>query len=240
MMPDQTTRRALSRTAGFTGRRILREDIRDQLIGEILSGQLAPGDRIVETRIARQFGVSQAPVREALRDLEMFGFIVSAPFKGALVRKITVNELVQVYPVRAVIEGLAARDATLRLDEKGFQHLEQLLVTLCEDAERGEARATVEGDFAFHLAIVEASGNWLLKQFWERMQLATTTFITVLQSHRSLVEIAGRHTLVLDALRARDPDVAERVMRQHIEEPGQWIREAAEARASQPPVTQPE
>ena len=74
-------------------RRVLRDEIRDQLIEEILNGRLAPGERIVEMRIAQQFGVSQAPVREALRDLDLLGFVVSSPFRGAIVRQISVEEL---------------------------------------------------------------------------------------------------------------------------------------------------
>lgn len=192
----------------------------------ILSGRLAPGDRIVETRVARQFGVSQAPVREALRDLELFGFIVSSPFRGAIVREISVEELAQIYPIRAVLEGLAARDAAIRITDAGVKRLERLLATLRRAASRGDRRAAVDADFAFHLAIVEASGNGLLKQFWERMRLATTTFLTVSKSEHSLGEIADRHTPVLDALRARDAGAAEAAMRRHIEEPGHWIQEA--------------
>ena len=73
-------------------RRVLREEVRDQLIKAILDGHLAPGDRIVEMRIAQQFGVSQTPVREALRDLELFGFIASSPFKGATVRQMSTED----------------------------------------------------------------------------------------------------------------------------------------------------
>jgi DNA-binding GntR family transcriptional regulator len=212
----------------FPERRVLREDIRDQLIEEILSGRLAPGDRLVETRIAQQYGVSQAPVREALRDLEMVGFIVSSPFRGAIVRQISVEDLVQIYPIRAVLEGLAAHDAATRIDAAGIRRLENLLVTMKTAAARGDSRAAVSADFAFHLAIVEASGNWLLKQFWERMRLATTTFLTVSKTHRSLDEIADRHTPVLEALRAHSAVDAERAMRRHIEEPGHWLRAAME------------
>jgi DNA-binding GntR family transcriptional regulator len=219
-------------------RRVLREDIRDELIDSILGGRLAPGDRIVETRVAQQFGVSQAPVREALRDLELFGFIVSSPFRGAIVRHITVEELVQIYPIRAVLEGLAARDAAARIDEAGLKRLERVLTTLRKAAARGDRRAAVDADFAFHLAIVEASGNGLLRQFWERMRLATTTFLTVSKARHSLDEIADRHTPVLEALRARDPAAAEAAMRRHIEEPGHWLHEAmrdAEAQAGATP-----
>jgi DNA-binding GntR family transcriptional regulator len=207
---------------------VLREDIRDELIDEILNGRLAPGDRIVETRIAQRFGVSQAPVREALRDLELFGFVVSVPFRGAIVRKVSVEDLVQIYPIRAVLEGLAAHDAATRIKPAGLKRLDRLLRAMRGAAARGDTRAEVDADFKFHLTIVEASGNWLLKQFWERMRLATTTFLTVSKSHRSLHEIADRHAAVIEALRAHDPAAAEQAMRRHIEEPGHWLRAALE------------
>lgn len=200
---------------------------------EILSGRRAPGDRLVETRIAQEYGVSQAPVREALRDLEMFGFIVSSPFRGAMVRQSSTDDLLHIYPIRAVLEGLAARDAATRMDAATLKKLEKQLQVMRRAAARGDSRAAVEADFAFHLIIVEASGNWLLKQFWERMRLATTTFLTVSKSHHSLSEIVERHTPVLDALRAGDPEEAERAMRRHIEEPGIWLRTAIDE--DQPP-----
>jgi DNA-binding GntR family transcriptional regulator len=214
-------------------RRVLREEIRDQLIADILNDRLAPGDRIVETRIAQRFGVSQAPVREALRDLELFGFIVSSPFRGAIVRQISVEDLVQLYPIRAVLEGLAARVAVARIGDADLKKLEKLIVTMRRTASRGDNRAAVEADFAFHLIIVEASGNRLLKQIWERMALATTTFLTISKSHRSLSVIAERHVLVLEALRARDPNAAEAAMRAHIDEPGEWLRAAMEEEQAQ-------
>jgi DNA-binding GntR family transcriptional regulator len=207
-----------------TERRVLREEIRDHLIEDILNGRLAPHDRIVETRVAERFGVSQAPVREALRDLELLGFVVSSPFRGALVRQTSIEDLVQLYPIRAVLEGLAAREAASRISNSQLKQLRKLLATMRMAAARGDKGAQVAADFSFHLTIVEASGNWLLKQIWERMRLATTTFLTVSKSHRSLDEIAQRHELVIQALEARDAAVAERAMRSHIEEPGMWIR----------------
>ena len=174
-------------------RRVLRDEIRDQLIEQILNGKLAPGERIVEMRIAQQFGVSQAPVREALRDLDLLGFVVSSPFRGAIVRQISVEELVQLYPIRAVLEGLAARHAASRIDPATLKKLEGLLATMRTAAARGDHRRAVEADFAFHLTIVEASGNRLLQQIWDRMRLATTTFLTVSKSHHSLREIVERH-----------------------------------------------
>ena len=213
-------------------RRVLRDEIRDQLIEQILNGRLAPGERIVEMRIAQQFGVSQAPVREALRDLDLLGFVASSPFRGAIVRQISVEELVQLYPIRAVLEGLAARHAALRMNAATLKKLEGLLTTMRTAAALGDHRRAVEADFAFHLTIVKASENRLLQQIWDRMRLATTTFLTVSKSHHSLREIVERHAAVVDALRTHDPDAAERALRLHIEEPGQWLRAALEQDAA--------
>jgi DNA-binding GntR family transcriptional regulator len=207
-------------------RRVLREEIRDQLIDDILNGRLAPGDRIIEARVAEEFAVSQAPVREALRDLDVLGFVESSPFRGAVVRQISAEELLQLYPIRAVLEGLAAREAAIRIRPAALRKLQKLLETMRSVAAEGDERRAVQTDFAFHLTIVEASENRLLQQIWDRMRLATTTFLTVSKSHHSLGEIAERHAAVLDALRAHDPSAAEHAMRRHIEEPGEWMRTA--------------
>ena len=207
-------------------RRVLRDEVRDQLIKAILDGDLAPGDRIVETRIAQQFGVSQTPVREALRDLELFGFIASSPFKGATVRRMSTEDHLLLYPIRAVLEGLAARYAATRISETAMRRLDTLMTRMQTAAERGDERAQISADFQFHRTIMEASGNWLLLQSWERMQLATTTFLTITRSRHSLRDIASRHAVLIEVLAARDPERAEQEMRRHIEEPGEWLQVA--------------
>jgi len=90
-------------------RTVLREQVKDVLLQRIVSGELEPGDRLVETRIAQELGTSQAPVREALRDLELLRLVESEPFRGSRVRGFGEKELVEVYPVRASLEELAAR-----------------------------------------------------------------------------------------------------------------------------------
>src|SRR5687767_12419783 len=90
---------------------MLRDQIRDALVERIISGAYGPGERIVEIRVAQEFGVSQAPVREALRELELLRLVVSEPFRGARVREVTAEELAEIYPVRAALEEVAARGA---------------------------------------------------------------------------------------------------------------------------------
>src|SRR4051794_41901416 len=102
---------------------MLRDQIKDAIVERILDGVYGPGERIVEIRVAQEFGVSQAPVREALRELELLRLVVSEPFRGARVREVTAEELAEIYPVRAALEEVAARGAAERMggDVAGVQ-----------------------------------------------------------------------------------------------------------------------
>ena len=206
------------------GRRVFREEIRERLIEDILGGKLAPGERLVETRLAQQFGVSQGPVREALRDLELFGFVTSTSFRGTQVRQISTQDLLEIYPIRAALEGVAAHAAASRIDEATLTKLADFIDVMREAANHDDHRTVVEADGAFHRAIVEASGNRMLEHVWQTLRLSITTCVTHSVTHRSLHVIAERHVLLLDALRARDPERAEAAMRRHIEEASEWIR----------------
>lgn len=229
-------------------RLVFREEIRERVIDEILSGRLAPGTRIVETQLAKQFGVSQAPVREALRDLALFGFVVCSPFRSTYVREISTEDLLKSYPVRAALESVAAREAAASIDDETLARLEGHIAAMRRAAEVNDHRAHVDADYAFHHTIIKAAGNAMLEHVWQSMRLATTTLVThsmIQMTHRSMFEIGERHVAVLDALRSRDPHVAEEAMRRHIEEPGEWIRqavlqekqkaEAARAAGAEPP-----
>lgn len=217
----------MSRNRPPLERRVFREEIREKLIEDILSGRLAPGARIVETRIAQQLGVSQGPVREALRDLELLGFVVSSPFRGTQVRQISTDDLLEIYPIRAALEGVAARAAALRMDENTFAQLEEMLSAMRTAAAQDDVHAQATADAGFHYIIIKASGNRMLEHAWQSMRLSITTCVTYAMTHRSLHEITERHVPLLDALRSRDPSRAEAEIRRHIEEPGDWIRQAA-------------
>jgi DNA-binding GntR family transcriptional regulator len=108
----------------------LREQIKGVILQRILDGEYPSGARIVETRIAQELGVSQAPVREALRDLEQLGCIVHEPFRGCSVRAFSADELLEAFPVRAALEALAARLAADRITEPELLRLAELLETM--------------------------------------------------------------------------------------------------------------
>ena len=211
------------------GRRVFREDVKEYLIDAILTGKLAAGERIIETQVANALGVSQGPVREALRDLELLGFVDSMPFRGAQVRHVSFAEILQIYPIRAAVEGVVAHAAASQIDAALLIELRERYAQMRDAAAKGDDHAHVEADIAFHRAIVYASGNRLLRQFWDSMQLATTTVMSLILTHRDLHELCVRHEPILAALEARDPVAAEQAARWHIEELREWILEAEAA-----------
>ena len=97
-------------------RTTLRDQIKDRLVQRILDGTYGPGDRIVESQVATEFGTSQAPVREALRELEAMRFVETQPHRGARVREVTTEELGQIYPVRAALEEVAGKEMRAHIE----------------------------------------------------------------------------------------------------------------------------
>src|SRR5262245_32363738 len=195
---------------------VLREQVKDILLHRIASGDLKPGERLVETRIAAELGTSQAPVREALRDLELLRLVESEPFRGARVREFGDSELIEVYPVRAVLEELAAREAATRLDgDVGV--LEREVEAMRAAARRGDVNALARHDIAFHRLMVEAAGNTILEQTWKSLGVEGRITISLYGTYVEPEEAAELHVPILEAIRSGKPGVAGRAARKHVE-----------------------
>jgi DNA-binding GntR family transcriptional regulator len=201
-------------------RPVLRDQVKEILLERILSGHYEPGDRLVETRIAKELGTSQAPVREALRELELLRFVESAPFRGSWVREVSEEELGEIYPVRAAIEEVAARAAAVRLDGE-VAALEAEIEAMRNAA---DLHAQVEHDVRFHRLIVEASGNRTLSEVWGSLRVEARTVITAVKTGIDRKEIAEMHVPIVEALRQRDPERAGRAVREHVERFGELLR----------------
>jgi DNA-binding GntR family transcriptional regulator len=203
------------------GRTVLREQVKKLLLERILDHHYAPGERLVETRIAAELGVSQAPVREALRELESLRFVESAPFRGTWVREISDEELVEVYPIRAALEEVAARAAAERMrgDVKALEREVRAM------AKAADVREQVEHDVRFHALIVDASGNTRLGEMWRSLQIEARTMITALRTGLDAKTIAARHEPIVEALRRQDANAAGREIRRHVEEFGRMLIE---------------
>ena len=213
--------------APFT-RSNLREQIKDVILQRIVAGEYAPGARLIETRIAQELGVSQAPVREALRDLEQLGCIVHEPFRGCSVRAFSAQELLEAFPVRATLEALAARLAAERITEDELLHLADLLETMRAAARRGDAHDQSQANASFHATIVRAARNATLERQWSFLEPFSRTYISVSQPGLDLLALSERHVPILEALRARDPDAAAAAMHSHLMDAAELLRPMAE------------
>ena len=171
------------------------------LLQRIASGELEPGERLVETRIAQELGTSQAPVREALRDLELLRLVESEPFRGSRVRVFDEEEMIEVYPVRASLEELAARLAAEKLDGD-VSALEVEFEAMREAVRRDDTNALAQHDIAFHRLIVEAAGNSVLEQCWKSLGVESRITISLYGTYMDPEQAAERHVKLLDAIRA--------------------------------------
>jgi DNA-binding GntR family transcriptional regulator len=216
-------------------RAMLRDQIKDVLLQRILDGHYSPGQRIVEIRVAEEFGVSQAPVREALRELEILRLVVSEPFRGARVRDVGPDEIAEAYPVRAALEELAARFAAPALAGRAAPlaaEIDGMRAAAADD----DLHRFVRHDVAFHRVFVDASANRTLIQVWESLHVDLRTRVTLVQHVAELADVAESHVAIMDALAAGDADRAGTLVREHIEGFGRaFVERTAGAGAAEEP-----
>ncbi len=197
-------------------RTVLRDQIREILLKRILSGEYAPGDRLVEMQLAKEFGTSQSPVREALRELELLRFVESEAYKGTRIRAVSPEEIAEIYPVRAALEDLAAREAAVKMRGE-VSELEGEFEEMVRSANEGDLPEIAQHDVRFHELIVEAAGNAILLDTWRSLRVEARTVITVLKADVDLIEIAEMHRPLLDALADGSPEEAGKALRWHFE-----------------------
>lgn len=195
-------------------RQSLREQVRDALLRDIISGACKPGERLVEMKIARDLGTSQAPVREALRELDALGFVVSGLNRGTFVADLWKRGLDEIYAVRGGLEELATRLATPLL-AGDISALQVEVAAMRRAATTGEVDDLVKHSYRFHRAIIEASGNQLLLSVWQGLHIETRTTITMMAPGLDLMEVATSHQPIVDAIASCDIERACAVTREH-------------------------
>jgi DNA-binding GntR family transcriptional regulator len=198
-------------------RSVLSEQVKGRLLQAILDGRYPPGARIVETRVAKEFGTSQAPVREALRDLEALGVVETAHFKGARVRQPSMEELSEAFDVRAILEGHGARLALASITEAHLRQLSDYLDAMRKAARAGDPYAEAMADASFHGIIMQLSGNATLERVWRTLEPFLRTYITIVSPGVDRQAVADRHEPIIDAFRKGDGDLLEEAFRRHFE-----------------------
>ena len=194
----------------------LRQRLKEALLRRILGGHYHPGERLVELRIAEEFGTSQGPVREALRELEATGLVINLPRRGTYVAEVMSDGLREIYTVRGALEEQATRIVTAN-GSSDLELLQREVDDMRAAALADDTHGVVEHSVKFHRTIMEAAGNRLLLNIWQSLQIETRSTITLLVEGLDLVEIADSHQPIVDAVRSGDAECAARVAREHQE-----------------------
>ncbi|USD66487.1 GntR family transcriptional regulator [Vibrio sp. SCSIO 43136] len=196
------------------------ENLTGYLIEAIVEGQIPAGSKISEPELAKRFSVSRGPLREAMMRLEGLGLIERIPHVGARVITISSEHLVELYSVREALEGMAARLAATNITDAELTSLEKLLNKHSShiDEVEGKSYFHQHGDFDFHYRIIKASRNSKLVSLLcdELYQLLRMYRYQSPRSHSRPNEALDEHKQILKAIRNKDAELAEMLMRRHI------------------------
>ncbi|NJC82812.1 GntR family transcriptional regulator [Planosporangium mesophilum] len=190
------------------------EKVKQAVLERVINGTYPPGTRLVELQLAREFGVSQGPVREALRELVATRLVENSPRRGTFVRAASQEDLAEVYLVRMALEETAGRYAmeTLHADPSP---LRQALERMRTAADAGDVREFARGSVAFHRAVIVATGNRLLLEIWDSLLLEVRTIATVVRGHVDLHAAAESHVPIVEAFGRGDSEECARLLGDH-------------------------
>jgi len=193
------------------------EQITEFLTNAIIEGRLENGQRLVENELQRRFGISRAPIRESFRILEKKGLVNIIPRKGTFVRKITQKDIEENFPIRACLEGLAARLATSNMESKDIKGMELALSRMTEEAKNNNFKSYFKYHNEYHEIFINASRNDTLIEIIENLRRQAVWFRFSYLWHQENFEYAIRvHREILDLFIKKDAERVEALVKEHI------------------------
>ena len=191
---------------------------------QIISGEMAPGSRLIELNIAADFGVSRTPVREALKRLAAENLVLADPARGMIVHAPDTGEIEDVFIVREALDGLAARLAAHRITPSELARL-RLIVDTMREAIKGERREQILiSNQRFHDVIYSAAGNPMLARVASDLRDFVRRFTTLPFASPDRVEhVLSEHEQILAALEAHDPEAAQRASNAHLDAAREYL-----------------
>lgn len=206
------------------GGELLSATVKRLVLDRIVTGHYRPGARIVEFQLAKELGLSQSPVREALRELAAVGIVTIHPRRGARVRMPTAKELADVSVVRAEVDALAARLGAGRMPEDTLSALEALIEEMLACLAAEDFAGVTDADVRFHELIADASENHAVERAFEQLAPFSRTFITLTLPGVDVRDIVLQHRPILEALRAHDAERAAEAARHHQQAVAELLR----------------
>lgn len=213
----------------------LYEQVAERLRKRIYQQELAAGAAIDEKALCQTFGISRTPMREALKVLAAEGLVELVPRRGCFVRALDLDELRELFPVMAVLEGLCAREALGNTDEQTLAELETMHTGLEQHAAEGDIDAYYEDNFRFHQRLQELSGNrWLQRVVTDLRKILRLARHTQLMVEGRLQHSLEEHRRVMEAFRQRDADGVEQAMKDHLTAQLEALERREEEEPSEP------
>jgi DNA-binding GntR family transcriptional regulator len=205
----------LGRNGNPESRSLLKQNLAMQIREEILLGRIVPGEKIIEGRWARHFGVAQVSIREAINILTTEGFVTKGHGRSARVLKLKESDIIHIYQVRGVLEGLAARIITER--RLPLEDMESALADIQHAVRTNDPLKVVDCIQVFHLCLLEKAGNSFLFESGRRLIVPLLAFTRMRVQAKNLdaapwVPQVPNHQRILDALRMGDPHLAEQIV----------------------------
>jgi DNA-binding GntR family transcriptional regulator len=186
----------------------------------IISGRFEPGDRLIESALSAEFGTSRGPIREALRQLENEGLVMSFPYRGAVVLGVSDEEVQEVLiPIRLTLERYSFARALERMTDDDFAELGKQIWLMEEAGKASDLIKLVEADLAFHEIVIVASGQLHTVQLWRTIWPRIRAYFYRYERGRSFEETVKEHRILLEALQTRDPEIALAQLEKHIDVP---------------------
>ncbi|BEU87964.1 GntR family transcriptional regulator [Selenomonas sp. TAMA-11512] len=207
----------------------LREVVADALREAIRKGILEPGERLMEINLAEELGVSRTPVREAIRKLELEGFVVMMPRRGTYVSEISIRDINEVFEIRTSLETLSSGLAAERITAEELETLQRLLVEIGRYIDEGDMEKIVETDMRFHDLLYQASRNSRLVGVINNLREQLTRFRTTSMSYPGrLKETLKEHRAMVEAIAQGNVKDAQKAAKTHMEKSEQTLLNSME------------
>ena len=193
----------------------IRDRIRWTLLKRISEGVYRPGERLKEMKLAQEFDVSQAPVREAFRELETLGIVVSRRYHGTHVREISSKENREIYELRGYLEEIAAQLIPPNKLKEALPSIEALQASMKAAAQTGDMDGFARANTQFHRAILSAASNQTLLKVWDSLEIGMLSRLNLQKNEGLLRSLSKIHQPIVDSLKAGDLKKAGVLLREH-------------------------
>ncbi|MDO4799126.1 MAG: GntR family transcriptional regulator [Bacillota bacterium] len=208
------------------GNKPLGDLVFDYLRKQILSGELKPGERLMEVELSEELGVSRTPVREAMRKLQKEKFVVMYPRRGTYVADLKKADVIQVLEVRKDLEGFAAYLAAARMTREELEELRAMMHGFEDALARDDRKQMIHYDNAFHNSVLKGTKNIKLMEIIEDLQDQFQRFrLQYFQEMENFAEIQQAHKRIFDAVRGGNPLVARDEAEQHVESISERVKQ---------------